>query len=173
MKADPSVASLPRSAGNENVVSEPSSPSHSGIRLPGPGASAGHVRLVCFAIRSLPQVAPRLGDFTSCPDLVPPSPLQTVLVDDDERSIRLILQQALEGLSLHVETTADGPEALDQVVRTDYDLMLLDLRMPGLDGLEVLQRTRQQAPDLPIVIVTAHGTVKNAVQAMCHRAVCS
>jgi CheY-like chemotaxis protein/nucleotide-binding universal stress UspA family protein len=91
---------------------------------------------------------------------------QTVLVVDDEKNVRLTLRQALEDLGLQVNTAAGGEEALDRIEDTEHDLMLLDLRMPGLDGLEVLQRTRRQAPDLPVVIVTAHGTVKNAVQAM-------
>ncbi|PSQ87702.1 MAG: hypothetical protein BRD42_01025 [Bacteroidetes bacterium QS_3_64_15] len=91
---------------------------------------------------------------------------QTVLVVDDEKNVRLTLRQALEDLGLQVDTPAGGEEALDRIGDTEYDLMLLDLRMPGLDGLEVLQRTRRQAPDLPVVIVTAHGTVKSAVRAM-------
>lgn len=98
------------------------------------------------------------------PDSAPPS--QTVLVVDDEKNVRLTLRQALEDLGLTVETAEDGTEALDRLEKTEYDLMLLDLRMPGLDGLEVLQRTRRTAPDLPVVIATAHGTVQNAVQAV-------
>lgn len=89
-----------------------------------------------------------------------------VLVVDDEKNVRLTLRQALEDLGLTVDTADDGTEALSRLDETDYDLMLLDLRMPGLDGLETLERTRRQAPDLPVIIVTAHGTVKNAVQAM-------
>ncbi len=94
------------------------------------------------------------------------APSPTVLVVDDEKNVRLTLRQALEDLGLTVDTADDGTEALSQLDNGDYDLMLLDLRMPGIDGLETLQRTRRQAPDLPVVIVTAHGTVKNAVQAM-------
>lgn len=89
-----------------------------------------------------------------------------VLVVDDEKNVRLTLRQALEDLGLTVDTADDGTEALSRLDEADYDLMLLDLRMPGLDGLETLERTRRQASDLPVVIVTAHGTVKNAVQAM-------
>lgn len=91
---------------------------------------------------------------------------RTVLVVDDEKNVRLTLQQALEDLGLTVDTADNGTEALSRLDEDDYDLMLLDLRMPGLDGLETLERTRRQAPELPVVIVTAHGTVKNAVQAM-------
>ena len=91
---------------------------------------------------------------------------RTVLVVDDEKNVRLTLRRALEDLGLTVATADDGTEALSRLDEVDYDLMLLDLRMPGLDGLETLERTRRQAPDLPVVIVTAHGTVKNAVQAM-------
>lgn len=91
---------------------------------------------------------------------------RTVLVVDDEKNVRLTLQQALEDLGLTVETVADGSEALSRLDEANYALMLLDLRMPGLDGLETLKRTRHRAPELPVVIVTAHGTVKNAVQVM-------
>lgn len=98
---------------------------------------------------------------------MPESPVSDrVLVVDDEKNVRLTLGQALEDLGLTVETAADGAEALSRLDEEDYDLMLLDLRMPGLDGLETLERARRQAPELPVVIVTAHGTVKNAVQAM-------
>lgn len=93
-------------------------------------------------------------------------PSRTVLVVDDEKNVRLTLRQALEDLGLTVDTADDGTDALSRLEEGNYDLMLLDLRMPGLDGLETLERTRHQAPDLPVVIVTAHGTVKNAVQAM-------
>lgn len=89
-----------------------------------------------------------------------------VLVVDDEKNVRLTLQQALEDLGLTVDPVSSGTDALSRLDETDYDLMLLDLRMPGLDGLETLERTRRQAPDLPVVMVTAHGTVKNTVQAM-------
>ncbi|MFO8100488.1 MAG: response regulator [Salinibacter sp.] len=94
------------------------------------------------------------------------APAPTVLVVDDEKNVRLTLRQALEDLGLTVDTADDGTEALSRLDEADYDLMLLDLRMPGLDGLETLKRTQRQAPELPVVIVTAHGTVKNAVQAM-------
>lgn len=89
-----------------------------------------------------------------------------VLVVDDEKNVRLTLRQALEDLGLTVEIATDGTEALARLNETDYDLMLLDLRMPGLSGMETLEHVRRQHPDLPVVIVTAHGTVKNAVQAM-------
>jgi Response regulator containing CheY-like receiver, AAA-type ATPase, and DNA-binding domains len=94
------------------------------------------------------------------------APSHTVLVVDDEKNVRLTLRQALEDLGLTVETAPGGSEALSRLDENNYDLMLLDLRMPGLDGLEVLQRARHAAPDLPTIIITAHGTVKNAVQAM-------
>jgi DNA-binding response OmpR family regulator/nucleotide-binding universal stress UspA family protein len=91
---------------------------------------------------------------------------RSVLVVDDESNVRLTLRQALEDLGLTVDAVSEGTEALARLDENDYDLMLLDLRMPGLGGLETLERTRRQAPDLPVVIVTAHGTVQNAVQAM-------
>lgn len=91
---------------------------------------------------------------------------QSVLVVDDEKNVRRILRQALEDLGLSVETAADGSEALGRIEEADYDLMLMDPLLPVMDGLEVLQRVHHTAPDLPIVIITAQGTIENTVQAM-------
>lgn len=89
-----------------------------------------------------------------------------VLVVDDEKNVRLTLRQALEDLGLAVETATEGTEALAHLEENDCDLMLLDLRMPGLSGMETLEHTRRLHPDVPVVVITAHGTVKNAVQAV-------
>ncbi len=89
-----------------------------------------------------------------------------VLVVDDEKNIRLTLVAALGGLGLDVDTAADGREALDRLAEGDVWLVLLDLRMPGLDGIGVLRRLRELQPEAHVVVVTAHGTVGNAVEAM-------
>jgi len=87
-------------------------------------------------------------------------------VVDDEENVRLTFRQAFEDMGLAVDTAKNGREALEKVADRDYDLMILDHRMPGPDGLEVLQRLRQTAPNVPVAIVTAHGTVERAVRAV-------
>lgn len=65
-----------------------------------------------------------------------------------------------------VQTAINGEDALEQLERTTFDLMLLDLRMPGMDGMEVLRQAARQRPDMPVIIITAHGTIENAVEAV-------
>ncbi len=89
-----------------------------------------------------------------------------VLVVDDEKNIRLTLTQSLRALELETDAAMNGEEALSKIQREPYDLMLLDLRMPGMDGMEVLRRARQLRPELPVVILTAYGSVESAVEAM-------
>jgi DNA-binding response OmpR family regulator len=91
---------------------------------------------------------------------------QSVLVVDDEKNIRLTLREALKSLSLKVDTAVNGEEALDMASQQTYDLVLLDLKMPGMDGLEVLRRLREQSSQTAVVLLTAHGTVESAVEAM-------
>lgn len=89
-----------------------------------------------------------------------------ILIVDDEKNIRLALSMSLEKLEIPVETAASGEEALEKLARGEYELMLLDLRMPGLDGMEVLRRVSQQLPELKVIIITAYGSIDLAVEAM-------
>ncbi len=91
---------------------------------------------------------------------------QPILIVDDEKNIRLALSMALEQLNMPVETAATGEEALEKVARNSYGLMLLDLRMPGLDGMEVLRRVARDWPGLKVIIITAYGSIDLAVEAM-------
>ena len=81
-----------------------------------------------------------------------------LLIVDDEPHVRMTLKQMLEDAGYDVATAESGPVALDHLGDNDCDLVLLDVRMPGLDGFEVLDRLNEERPDLPVVIVTAHGT---------------
>jgi DNA-binding response OmpR family regulator len=90
----------------------------------------------------------------------------SILIVDDEKNIRLMTGKVLEGLGLLTESAANGDEALAMTERRKYDLILLDLRMPGTDGMEVLRRLRTASKDTKVAIITAHGTVDNAVEAM-------
>ena len=89
-----------------------------------------------------------------------------ILIVDDESHIRMTLKQVLEDAGYGVATAESGLVALDHLDNNDCDLVLLDVRMPGLDGFEVLDRLNEQRPDLSVVIVTAHGTVDQATEAI-------
>jgi FixJ family two-component response regulator len=89
-----------------------------------------------------------------------------ILIVDDEKNIRLALSMSLEKLDIPVETAASGEEALEKVAQGGYGLMLLDLRMPGLDGMEVLRQVSQQQPEIKVIIITAYGSIDLAVEAM-------
>jgi two-component system nitrogen regulation response regulator GlnG len=89
-----------------------------------------------------------------------------VLVADDEPSIRFVLQETLEALGHQVVAVEDGDQALRELSEGDFDLAFLDIRMPGLTGIEVLQQTRASGADVAIVIITAQNLLENAVEAM-------
>jgi CheY-like chemotaxis protein len=94
--------------------------------------------------------------------------LRNVLVVDDEPNIRLVFRTALGQSGYTVLEAKDGQEALDRL-RLEIepvDVVLLDLLMPGLGGIEVLRRLRDRGDETPVVIVTAHGTIPDAVEAM-------
>jgi two-component system, NtrC family, response regulator AtoC len=89
-----------------------------------------------------------------------------VLVADDEKNMRWVLAQALESEGFEVAQAVDGKEALASVAEAEPDLMVLDHRMPKPDGMEVLRRLRAGGSTFPIIMLTAHGNVELAVEAM-------
>ena len=89
-----------------------------------------------------------------------------ILIVDDEKNIRLTLSMALEALGVEVDSAEDGEEALAKLKEKEFGLILLDLHMPGVDGMEVLRQVREIRPDIRVVIITAYGTVELAVEAM-------
>jgi DNA-binding NtrC family response regulator len=89
-----------------------------------------------------------------------------VLIVDDERNIRLTLSMALEALKIPVDTAESGEEALQKLSEKSYSLMILDLKLPGLDGLEVLRRVTEKYPQMKVIIMTAYGSIEVAVEAM-------
>jgi CheY-like chemotaxis protein len=88
-----------------------------------------------------------------------------ILIVDDEKNIRLMLDQALSVTGYEVVTAIDGEHALQKILESTPDMVLLDMKLPGIDGLEVLRRLRQSQPAVPVVMITAHGTVETAVEA--------
>jgi DNA-binding response OmpR family regulator len=89
-----------------------------------------------------------------------------ILIVDDEKNIRLTLSQALETLGAEIDTAANGEEALAKLKGREFGLILLDIRMPGMDGMEVLRRVREIRPDIRIIMITAYGTIESAVEAL-------
>jgi DNA-binding NtrC family response regulator len=90
----------------------------------------------------------------------------TVLIVDDESAIRESLQTLLELEGYAVETACDGEEGLAKLAEHPYDLVLLDFAMPERNGIEVLREIRERDVDLAVIMITAYGTVENAVNAM-------
>jgi len=89
-----------------------------------------------------------------------------VLIVDDEVNVRRVLATMLEQAG-YLATRAESAEQALQLVRAqDPDLVLTDLKMPGTDGLELMRRLREEFPEIPVVMLTAHGTVEAAVEAM-------
>ncbi len=89
-----------------------------------------------------------------------------VMVVDDEEPIREALRQALEQAGYNASTAASGQEALDTLRRQEVEVMLLDMKMPGLSGFDVLQRVHYDHPDLAVIMVTAQVETAMAVDAM-------
>jgi DNA-binding response OmpR family regulator len=91
---------------------------------------------------------------------------KAILVVDDEKNIRLTLSQSLEPLGIPVQTAVNGEEALQKLGEGRFGLVFLDLKMPGMDGMDVLRRIKDDWPAVRVIIITAHGTIESAVEAM-------
>lgn len=92
-------------------------------------------------------------------------PLRLLVVDDEPNMLRM-LRVALEEEGYAVETCERGEEVLPKLEETPFDLVLTDVRMPGMDGLELLRHCRRIRPETPVLLMTAHGSMDLAVQAM-------
>ncbi|MCB0395341.1 MAG: sigma-54-dependent Fis family transcriptional regulator [Flavobacteriales bacterium] len=89
-----------------------------------------------------------------------------ILVIDDEKSIRNTLRDILEYEKFEVTEAADGKEALDLAAKTKFDVILCDIKMPKMDGIEVLEKLNDLAPESPVVMISGHGNVETAVDAL-------
>jgi DNA-binding NtrC family response regulator len=89
-----------------------------------------------------------------------------ILVVDDEKHIRDSCVKLLQRKRYDADGAASGVEALEKIGETVYDLVLLDVKMPGMDGIEVLRRAKEIVPDILVLILTGHGTMDTANEAM-------
>src|SRR6188472_4554148 len=92
-------------------------------------------------------------------------PKTRILVIDDDAAIRDSLRMTLEYNGHEFVGAATGPEGLALAERESPDLVLLDVKMPGMDGLDVLARMRTMTETLPVIVVSGHGTISTAVEA--------
>ena len=88
-----------------------------------------------------------------------------VLVVDDERTLRFTLQESLSEEGYRVDTASDGAEALEKLDRREYQLVLLDQKLPDANGIELLRKIKAKRPEIQVVIMTAYGKFENAVEA--------
>lgn len=92
--------------------------------------------------------------------------LSNVLVVDDEEVIRRGFARTLAGVDCNVATAWDGKEALDALEHNPYDVVLLDLRMPEMDGMTVLRTIKQKWPDSEVVVITGYPSIETAKEAV-------
>lgn len=91
---------------------------------------------------------------------------QRILIIDDEAIVRVSCQKTLEPEGYSVDTASSGAEGLGLFEKGDYDLVLLDLKMPGMDGMETLSEMVGKKPGQPVMIMTGYDTVENMVDAI-------
>jgi DNA-binding NtrC family response regulator len=91
---------------------------------------------------------------------------QTILVIDDEKAIRKALHEILTFEGFVVDEAADGAEGVKKIRENNYDCILCDIKMPKMDGIEVLQLVHEERPDTPFIVISGHGNIETAVDAV-------
>jgi two-component system nitrogen regulation response regulator NtrX len=87
-----------------------------------------------------------------------------ILIVDDEKSIRNTLKEILEYEKYKVEEAEDGAKGYEMIMNNHYDVVLLDIKMPKMDGIEVLEKASAENPDTPFIMISGHGTLETAVE---------
>ncbi len=91
---------------------------------------------------------------------------ERVLLVDDETELTSVLAERMENRGLSADVAASGPEALSKIKETDYDAVILDLAMPGMDGIQTLELMLERQPDLQVIFLTGQGSVEKGVEAV-------
>ncbi len=89
-----------------------------------------------------------------------------ILLVDDEANVRTVFSDVLKRVGYQVKAVEDGQEAIKEVEEKTYNLALVDLRMPTMDGIEILENIKKRKPQIPVIIYTGHGSITTAVEAM-------
>lgn len=89
-----------------------------------------------------------------------------ILVVDDEQAVRDLLSKTLTMADYDVDSADDGPSAIDKMRAVEYDLLITDLKMPGMDGLSVIREARKLVSDLRVIIITGYSTEASAIEAI-------
>ncbi|MCX6827265.1 MAG: response regulator [candidate division Zixibacteria bacterium] len=89
-----------------------------------------------------------------------------ILVVDDDKLVNAFLTETLARTGCHVESVLSGEEALERISQRTYDVMVSDIKMKEMDGITLLQKAKEILPELIAIMITAYGTVENAVKAM-------
>jgi DNA-binding NtrC family response regulator len=92
--------------------------------------------------------------------------MSNVLIIDDERAIRKTLSEILSYEGYKIDEAGDGEEGLKKFREKTYDVVLCDIKMPKLDGIEFLDKAREANPDIPVIMISGHGTIETAVEAV-------
>ena len=93
-----------------------------------------------------------------------------ILVVEDEEIIRLMFQQTFESWGFQVDVAENGKDALDRCHRENYHIVVTDLNMPMMDGLELLKRIKIKWPNIEVIVITGYATIESAIDAMKHGA---
>src|SRR5215204_102404 len=92
--------------------------------------------------------------------------MSNILIIDDEKAIRKTLSEILSYEGYKIEEASDGEEGLKKFREKSYDVVICDIKMPRLDGLEFLDKAREANPDVPVIMISGHGTIETAVEAV-------
>ncbi len=92
--------------------------------------------------------------------------MANILVIDDEKSIRNTLKEVLEYENHTIDMASDGEEGLEKFKSNQYEIVLLDIKMPGMDGTEVLDNIVAESPDVPVIMISGHGNIDTAVESI-------
>lgn len=92
--------------------------------------------------------------------------MSNILIIDDERSIRNVLKDILSNEGYKMDEAADGEEGFKKFTSNNYDLVLCDIKMPKMDGLDFLQKAYEHNPDVPVIMISGHGNIETAVEAV-------
>ena len=92
--------------------------------------------------------------------------MSNILIIDDEKAIRKTLSEILSYEGYKIDEAGDGEEGLKKAREKEYDVILCDIKMPKIDGIEFLEKAKEANPDIPIIMISGHGTIETAVEAV-------